>query len=43
MIGYLWAGMICLSILTAALTGKIDVIAPSIFDSTEQGWRPPSA
>lgn len=37
MIGYLWAGMICLSILTAALTGKIDVIAPSIFDSAEQG------
>lgn len=37
MIGYLWAGMICLSILTAALTGKIDVIASSIFDSAEQG------
>jgi spore maturation protein A len=37
LIGYLWAGMICLSILTAALTGKIDVIAPSIFDSAEQG------
>jgi len=37
LIGYLWAGMICLSILTAALTGKIDVIASSIFDSAEQG------
>ncbi len=37
MIGYLWSGMICLAILTAALSGKIDVITPSIFASAEQG------
>ena len=37
MISYLWAGMICLAILTAALTGKIEVIAPSLFNSAEQG------
>jgi spore maturation protein A len=37
LISYLWAGMICLAILTAALTGKIEVIAPSLFNSAEQG------
>lgn len=37
MIGYLWAGMICLAILTAALSGNVDVITPSIFASAEQG------
>lgn len=37
MVGYLWSGMIILAVLTAALTGKIDVITPSIFASAEQG------
>ncbi len=37
MINYLWAGMICLGILTAALSGKIEQITPSIFASAEQG------
>jgi spore maturation protein A len=37
MIGYLWAGMICLAILTAALRGNIEVVTPSIFKSAEQG------
>ncbi len=37
MVGYLWAGMICLAVLTAALSGNIDLITPSIFASAEQG------
>ncbi len=37
MINYLWAGMICLGILAAALSGKIEQITPSIFASAEQG------
>jgi spore maturation protein A len=37
MINYLWAGMICLAILTAAVSGNIDQITPSIFASAEQG------
>lgn len=36
-INYLWAGMICLGILTAALSGKIEQITPTIFISAEQG------
>jgi len=36
-INYLWAGMICLGILAAALSGKIEQITPSIFASAEQG------
>ncbi|MEW5784875.1 MAG: nucleoside recognition domain-containing protein [Bacillota bacterium] len=39
MISYLWAAMICLAILTAALTGKIDTITPSIFSSAEQAVK----
>ncbi len=37
MINYLWAGMICLAIITAALSGNIEKITPSIFASAEQG------
>lgn len=37
MIGYLWAGMICLAIIAAAVNGNIDVITPTIFSSAEQG------
>lgn len=37
MVGYLWAGMICLAILIAALKGDIGAITPSIFASAEEG------
>jgi spore maturation protein A len=37
LIGYLWAGMICLAVLVAALRGNIDSVTPSIFASAEQG------
>lgn len=36
MVSYLWAGFICLGILVAGLSGKISVVAPSIFSSAEQ-------
>lgn len=36
MVGYLWAGFMCIAILVAGLTGKITVITPSIFASAEQ-------
>ncbi|HOP69225.1 MAG: nucleoside recognition domain-containing protein [Dethiobacteria bacterium] len=36
MIGYLWAGFICIAILLAALKGEISAITPSIFKSAEQ-------
>lgn len=36
MISYLWAGMICLAVFTAALRGNIEAITPSIFASAEQ-------
>jgi spore maturation protein A len=35
-IGYLWAGFICIAILLAALKGEISAITPSIFKSAEQ-------
>ncbi len=36
MVGYLWAAMICISILVAGLTGKISVVTPGIFSAAEQ-------
>ncbi len=39
MIGYLWAGMICLAVLTAALGGNIGAVTPSIFAAAEQGVK----
>lgn len=39
MIGYLWAALICISILTAALRGDLAVITPAIFDASERGVK----
>ena len=39
MIGYLWAALICLSILTAAIRGDIAVITPAIFIAAERGVK----
>ncbi len=36
MVGYLWAAMICVSILVAGLTGNMSVITPGIFSAAEQ-------
>jgi len=35
-IGYLWAGFICIAILLAALKGEISAITPQHFKSAEQ-------
>ncbi len=39
MIGYLWAALICISILTAALRGDMAVITPAIFEASERGVK----
>ena len=39
MIGYLWAALICLSILTAAIRGDMAVITPAIFTAAERGVK----
>ncbi len=39
MIGYLWAALILISILTAALRGEMAVITPGIFSAAERGVR----
>ncbi len=35
MINYLWAGMFCIAILVAGITGRIEVVTSSIFASAE--------
>ncbi len=37
MVNLLWAGMIVVSILIAALNGRMEIITPSIFASAEKG------
>ncbi len=37
MIGYLWAALICISVLVAALRGDMAVITPAIFKAAERG------
>lgn len=39
MVNYLWAGFICLGILVAVFSGKIDVVTPSIFSAAEQAVK----
>lgn len=39
MMGYLWAALICLSILTAALRGNMGAITPAIFSAAESGVK----
>lgn len=39
MIGYLWAALICLSILIAALRGDMAVITPALFAAAERGVK----
>lgn len=39
MIGYLWAALICISILTAALRGNMAAITPGIFSAAERGVK----
>jgi len=39
LIGYLWAALICLSILTAAIRGDMAVITPAIFIAAERGVK----
>lgn len=39
MIGYLWAALICISVITAALRGDMAAIAPGIFSAAERGVK----
>ena len=39
MIGYLWAALICIAVLTAALRGDMAVITPAIFAASERGVK----
>jgi spore maturation protein A len=39
LIGYLWAALICISVLTAALRGDMAVITPGIFSAAESGVK----
>lgn len=39
MIGYLWAALICISVIIAALRGNMAVITPGIFSAAESGVK----
>ncbi len=39
MIGYIWAALICIAIITAALRGDMGLITPALFTAAERGVR----